>query len=130
MKLVEIRCPNCGGDLKVNPEMYKIVCEYCHTEFLVDDEIKRVETHHTYTDEAKIKKVELDKEIELKKLEMEEKKRDNEKRIVFVMIAISIVLGIIALVTWNDESMIDMGLIAVIAWMWLLYVNFKDGKNN
>ena len=58
MKLVAIKCPNCKGELKVNPEKDKLVCCYCHTEFLVDEEIKKTEHHHIYTDEAAVKKVE------------------------------------------------------------------------
>ena len=40
MKLVDIHCPNCGEGLKVNPEIEKLVCGHCHTEFLVSDVIK------------------------------------------------------------------------------------------
>ena len=109
MKLISIRCPNCGGEIKANTEKEKLTCGYCHTEFLLDDEVKRSETHHIYTDEAKIKKAEIDKEIELKKLEIESKKLDMEKTkrktyviIVFTLIIISVILLLLAVLAMND----------------------------
>lgn len=68
MKLVNLRCPNCNGELKINPEKETVICGYCHTEFKVDDEIKRIEInktiHHVYTDNAKIKEIEMKEEKE------------------------------------------------------------------
>lgn len=129
MKLVQIRCPNCGGELKVNPEKEKLVCGYCHTEFLVDDEVKRVETHHTYTDEAKVKKIELEKEIELNKYKIEAEKIKNKRIILTIMIVISIVLGLIGIVKWNDE-LTGMAMFAIIVWIWIFYYIIKNNKND
>ena len=39
MKMVEIKCPSCGGKLKVEDSQTKlIICEYCGSQFLLDDE--------------------------------------------------------------------------------------------
>ena len=107
MKLVEIRWPNCGGDIKANPEKEKLVCGYCHTDFLVDDEVKKIETHHTYTDEAEIKKAEVEKEIELKKLEIEEEKAKSKRKfkiIIFGTIVVFIIIGISILLNLNKSG--------------------------
>lgn len=37
MKLKELKCENCGADLKVNNETKEVKCEYCHTKFKVDN---------------------------------------------------------------------------------------------
>lgn len=42
MKLVDLNCPGCGAALKVNPELSKGVCNYCGREFLIDDEIQKL----------------------------------------------------------------------------------------
>ena len=42
MKLVDLNCPGCGAALKVNSELSKGVCNYCGREFLIDDEIKKL----------------------------------------------------------------------------------------
>ncbi len=39
MKIVEIKCPSCGGKLKMEGNETKLVtCEYCGNQFLLDDE--------------------------------------------------------------------------------------------
>jgi len=42
LKLVELKCKNCGASLKVNPESDEINCKYCQTTFKLDDEVKRI----------------------------------------------------------------------------------------
>ena len=65
MKLVKLKCEGCGATLKVNEELKKVTCNYCGTEFFIDDEVKRVEItknekqQKIYTDEAKIKELEI-----------------------------------------------------------------------
>ncbi len=40
MKIVKTICPNCGADLKVDSSFRKVTCEYCGSEFLVDDYVQ------------------------------------------------------------------------------------------
>ena len=37
MKLRELKCKNCGAKLKVEENISKVECEFCHTSFAVDD---------------------------------------------------------------------------------------------
>lgn len=41
MELKEAKCPNCGGTLKLNPEIEKGICVYCGTEIIVADAIQK-----------------------------------------------------------------------------------------
>lgn len=34
MNLVELKCPNCNGKLHINPELEKIMCNFCGSEFI------------------------------------------------------------------------------------------------
>lgn len=44
MKLIDISCPSCGATLHINENMKSsIKCSYCGKEFMLDDEVKRVE---------------------------------------------------------------------------------------
>ena len=46
MKLVKLKCENCGATLEVNQELDKINCTFCGAEILIDDEatkLRRVE---------------------------------------------------------------------------------------
>ena len=47
MKIVEIKCPSCGGKLKMEGKETKLVtCEYCGNQFLLDDEKKQNITNY------------------------------------------------------------------------------------
>ncbi len=43
MKLVDLICPGCGAELKVNSELKKCNCNFCGREFIIDDEINKNE---------------------------------------------------------------------------------------
>ncbi|WP_051197267.1 TFIIB-type zinc ribbon-containing protein [Butyrivibrio sp. XBB1001] len=42
MKLVDVVCPRCGANLKIDTEHEKAFCEYCGAEVLIDDGIQHV----------------------------------------------------------------------------------------
>ena len=42
MKLVEMKCKNCGATLKVESEQIDIECNYCHAKYKLDDEVQHV----------------------------------------------------------------------------------------
>ncbi len=43
MKLIDLTCPGCGAVIKVNSELSRGLCNFCGKEFLVDDEVQRME---------------------------------------------------------------------------------------
>lgn len=43
MTVQSIKCPNCGGGLKFNPELQKSKCEYCLSEFTIEELDKLIE---------------------------------------------------------------------------------------
>lgn len=43
MKLIELKCPYCGADLKVDSTLKEVVCEYCDSKLAVDDEVQHVQ---------------------------------------------------------------------------------------
>lgn len=42
MKLVELKCKNCGAILKINPDTPEIHCEHCKANFRLDDEARHI----------------------------------------------------------------------------------------
>lgn len=42
MKLIEMKCKNCGAILKVEEETKDINCQYCHAKYKLDDEMKHI----------------------------------------------------------------------------------------
>ncbi len=43
MKLVDLNCPGCGAAIIVNQELSRGVCNFCRREFLIDDEVQKME---------------------------------------------------------------------------------------
>ena len=56
MKLVEMKCKNCGAKLKVEPDDKEAKCQFCGAEFKIDDEV-----HHHKLDDAEQTGYELEK---------------------------------------------------------------------
>ena len=42
MKLVEMKCKNCGATLKVESDQIDIACNYCHAKYKLDDEVQHI----------------------------------------------------------------------------------------
>lgn len=79
MKVITLKCPECGADLTVETDRKDCYCQYCGTHVLFDDETKT--TVHVIKNEARIKETEL----ELERLRIEEerqlrKEAENKKR--------------------------------------------------
>ena len=47
MELVSAICPNCGANLKVDDNLKRITCNYCHSEIIVDDAIEKYQIEVT-----------------------------------------------------------------------------------
>lgn len=127
MKLVKLKCEGCGNILKVNEELKKVTCNYCGTEFLVDDGAIK----HTYRkiDEARIKEAEVSEKVRLKELELEELKIKSKEKSKAFKIKISIILVIVMIIGWflgeisgNGDSgfyMISFVSMLAIVYIWL-----------
>lgn len=64
MKLVNLKCPECGAQLKVDPNREFVYCEYCGTKILLDKEERISRT----IDEASIRKTEAEEKIQIQKI--------------------------------------------------------------
>ncbi len=85
MKMYQLKCPACGGDIEIEKDRNSCFCSYCGTKVYVDDETYKVEItknvnyHKTYTDEAKIRKIESEERMQERKLAAEREERKNNK---------------------------------------------------
>lgn len=75
MKLINLKCSNCGADLQVDPERKQIYCMYCGTKLLVEDETINITSR--IVDEARLKEA----EVRLKELEYEHERELREETI-------------------------------------------------
>ena len=82
MKVIDVKCPHCGGEIHIADNRKECFCEFCGSKLLIDDGIARQEV--IIRDEAKLKELEMEEEsarkleerlIEVRKLQAEAKKR-------------------------------------------------------
>lgn len=92
---INLMCPQCNATLSVEEDREMLFCSYCGHKILLSDENKH--TIH-YIDDADIKRAETERIIQLKELEMEEKKRANKKIAVIIWLVITIVLGVLGII--------------------------------
>lgn len=59
MKLIAVKCPNCGADLEYEEGMSKMFCRYCGTPVILDDESVKINITNRIVDEAELEKVKL-----------------------------------------------------------------------
>lgn len=59
MKLIAVKCPNCGANLECEEGMQKIFCKYCGTPVILDDESVNINVTNRIIDEAEVERVKL-----------------------------------------------------------------------
>lgn len=112
MKVYELKCSNCGADIKVSADRKVIFCEYCGTKNLIDDEIIRSEVNHSgtivYRDEAKLRELEL-KEAERIREDNKRKAKYHRWHIILLVEAIlSFLLGFLSMATNKNGTVEDV----------------------
>lgn len=95
-----VKCPSCGAELTVKDDNRDFMfCEFCGTKVRLDD----YQETHRYVNEAEVQRVKAEKELELKKMEMEERNikqsRDTGFKLMFVAGGLFILMLIVAFVT-------------------------------
>lgn len=117
IKFNSVKCPECGADLSIEENREQLFCSYCGAHIVVTNENEYI-YHHI--DEAGIKKTEVDKEVQLKKLEIIEKKRAEDAKNTKIKIIISIIMGIIGIVLLLTNA----GIGGMVGWFILIGVMF------
>ena len=119
-----VKCPACGANLQVEEGRDRLFCSYCGTQIIVTNENEHI---HRHIDETKIRKAQIYKEVELKRLEFLEKKRVAAARTKRIKIVFSIVLGIITAIAFEGAPFVSLICICAIAFIW--GINNKDGDS-
>ena len=97
-----VKCPSCGAELMAKDGNRDFMfCEYCGTKIRLDD----YQETHRFVDEARIKESENQKELELTRMEFEEKKRKEDHKIGFI--AFGVVIGMLII----GEILAELGIL-------------------
>lgn len=112
MRVYQMKCPACGGDIEIDENRDFCFCSYCGTKVHVDDGTHRVEItkninyHKTYTDEAKIRKIESEERLQERKFAAEQEERKSKKWKTFgiVLAVLACVIGYFVLFNGYFDS--------------------------
>lgn len=80
MKLVEMKCKNCGAILKVDENAKDITCNYCNAQYKIDDEIQHVQYDNMHSSGYEFKRGRIQAQNEERE-RLEKQKREEQKRI-------------------------------------------------
>lgn len=95
IKFTSVKCPDCGADLPIEEGREKTFCSFCGAQIIAVNENEHIYRH---IDEAKIKEAEMNQAVELKKLEIIERKRAAAEKTKKVKIIISVAMGIVGII--------------------------------
>lgn len=126
IKFNSIKCPECGASLPIEENRTQLFCSYCGTRIIVTNENEYI-YHHI--DEASIKKAEADKAVQLKKLEIIERKRAEATKIKKIKIIISIIMGVVGVLLMlagaGMGGLVGLLVLEGVMFIWILSAN-KD----
>lgn len=89
VKLISVKCPECGAILSIEENRDKAFCTYCGAKVLIHNENEYIYRH---IDEAGIKQAETERFIRLKQAEFAAKKFDDMQKTRALKIKISLIL--------------------------------------
>ena len=124
-KMITIKCPACGASLSAKTGEKQIVCEYCDTKILLNNENEHIYKH---VDEAELKKAETEQLLKIKQMEMKEKQMLEKQKKARVKVIASIVLGVISVLSYVFAFAIDaekfgaLSIIGVFTLMGILFI--------
>lgn len=119
MRLIDLKCSNCGADMKVNPELKQAVCNYCGKSMLVDDEIKKMEMVNgfNYGYDIERGRIAAKKEQDLKEATEVHDKKVAKLTVWAIILVIMIILIIIC---DNSGAKVGIGIFAIIPFSYTL----------
>ena len=91
MKIIEIRCPHCGGELHIGEDRKECFCEYCGSHLMFDDGDRTI--INVIRDEARLKEAEIESE-KIKKKEAKEKRASVHRKRLLISFVVWLALFI------------------------------------
>ena len=127
IKFVSVKCPECGANLPIEEGREKMFCSYCGTQIIMTNENEHIYRH---IDEAKIRQAEVNQAVQLKKLEIIERKRAAAEKNKKIKIIVSIVMGIVGILLmlagagWG--GMVGLLVLEGVMMIWIMSDNKDD----
>lgn len=128
MQMITMKCPECGATMSLEQGRRECFCQYCGTKLFVDDG----STSYTYRkiDEARIKEADIDKEIELKRLENESIKMKFKIGSFLAVALIGILFSVLPSIDYGFHDVAGVGYIILLALPIMWIVVWRSQKND
>lgn len=94
VKLVSVKCPECGATLDIEEDRRQAFCTYCGAKVILQNENEHIYRH---IDEAEVKQAETERIIRLKKMEFAEKRLSDYRRMRSLKIKVALISGILGI---------------------------------
>ena len=94
VKLISVKCPECGATLNIEEDREQAFCTYCGTKVLLHNENEHIYRH---IDEAGVKQAETDRIVRMKQMELAEKKRAAAEKTKALKIKISLIMATVGI---------------------------------
>lgn len=92
VKLIKVKCPECGATMDIEENRQTAYCTYCGTKMMIHNENEHV---YRRVDEARIREAETERLIRLKELEIYEREQEEKRKSKKARQKISLILGAI-----------------------------------
>lgn len=127
-----LTCPKCGGAIHVPEGQRQCFCTYCGTPLQIDDGAKTL--LYRKVDETRIREAEIDKELELARMQLEEKRRPGRIRasIILAIIGGLMLIGGYFLGSASGDPDSPWGMVSLLGFYPLLAITFiwmSDGHS-
>lgn len=131
MKMISLKCPECGAVLSAEEDRNQMFCSYCGAKIIITNENEHIYRHidegQIKEAEAQIKKAEVEQSIQLKRLDIIERKQAASEKAKKIKTIIQIIMGIVGIVLefaffrGMDEAFGVVGLLLLVgvSWMWI-----------
>ena len=110
IKLVSVKCPECGANLPIEEGRKQIFCSYCGASVIVTDENEHVYRH---IDEAGIKNAETERLVRMRELDLAERSTNNRKLLTIIWLAVSAIMLIISVLMMTSDDG-EVGIIGIL----------------
>ena len=140
VKLISVKCPECGATLNIEEGREQAFCTYCGAKVLLHNENEYIYRH---IDDAEVKQAETDRMVRMKQMELVEKKMAEAEKTKALKIKIAIIVAIVGVLmmvigiiggSTSGDSGSGLGILAMMGFFLLLVAGLivlvkKDDDN-
>ena len=94
VKLISVKCPECGATLNIEEGREQAFCTYCGTKVLLHNENEYIYRH---IDESGVKQDASDRIVRMKQMELAEKKRADAEKTKALKIKRSLIMATVGI---------------------------------